>query len=98
MENIKNTEVAGVLVAAVSDKLTVSMLNMIALSWIQKTHPELLKIIRTEYSKELCENIALASLVPRISLSVDAMLLKYDKMPAINFVNDDAKKAHGHDG
>ena len=42
-----------------------------------------MKIVRTEYSKELRDNTALAALVPRISLSVDAMLSKYDKVPAV---------------
>ena len=46
-ENVKNTEVDGVFVATGGDQLTVSMLNMITLQWLQKLHPELLKIVRT---------------------------------------------------
>ena len=94
-EDVKNTEVDGVIIPRGGDQLTVSLLNMVALNWIQKLHPDLLKIVRTEYSKELRENTALAALVPRISLSVDAMLSKYDKVPALNFVAGSDKEAHG---
>ena len=97
-ESVKNTEVDGIFVATGGDQLTVSMLNMIAQQWFQKLHPELLKIVRTEYSKELRDNTALAALVPRISLSVDAMLSKYDKVPAVNYVLDNSQTAHGHEG
>ena len=75
--------VEGIKVPPAGDSLSVSMLNMLALRWLDKIHPELLSIIRTEYSKELRDNMPLSSLVPRISLSIDALLLKYDKMPAI---------------
>ena len=40
-------------------------------------------IVRTEYSKELRENHPISDLVPRISLSVDALLAKYDKVPVV---------------
>ena len=85
------TEVDGVTVPTGGDSLSVSLLNMIALLWIKKIHPDLLKIVRTEYAKELRDNTAIAALVPRISLSIDAMLAKYDKIPAVTMVvNDDA--------
>ena len=66
--NTKNDEVDGVVIPEGEDQLTVSLLNMVALNWIQKLHPNLLQIVRTEYSKELRENTALATLVPRLSL------------------------------
>ena len=75
-----------VLVPTGGDSLTVSMMNIIALTWLQKIHPDLLKIVRTEFSKELRENTALAALVPRIALSIDAMLAKYDKVSVVNLV------------
>ena len=45
-------KVENVLVPTGGDSLTVSMMNMIALNWLQKIHPDLLKIVRTEFSKE----------------------------------------------
>ena len=66
--------------------LDVIMLNMITLRWLDKIHPDLLSIIRTEYSKELRDNSPISGLVPRISLSIDALLAKYDKLPTVKAV------------
>jgi len=86
--------VNGVAVPHEGDKISVSLMNMVTLLWIQRIHPEFLSIIRTEYSKELRDNIPIASLVPRIALSADALLAKYDKTPAVNMVSDELK-VHG---
>ena len=77
------TEVDGVQVPENGDDISVSMLNLNTLQWISKIHPDMLTIVRTEYAKELRDNVAIASLVPRLSLSVDALLAKYDKMPLV---------------
>ena len=89
-------EVDGIAIPEGGDQLSVSLLNLVALQWINKIHPELLQIVRTEYAKELRENVALAALVPRIALSIDAMLSKYDKVPTIMMVKD-GREAHGQD-
>ena len=81
--------VNGVIVPPEGDKISVSLMNMVTLLWIQKIHPEFLSIVRTEYSKELRDNVPIASLVPRIALSADALLMKYDKSSAVNMVSDD---------
>ena len=81
--------VNGVIVPPEGDKISVSLMNMVTLFWIQKIHPEFLSIVRTEYSKELRDNVPIASLVPRIALSADALLMKYDKSSAVNMVSDD---------
>ena len=57
----------------------------------RKIHPEMLNIIRTEYAKELRENTSLFTLVPRIALSVDAMLAKYDKIPSVSKVSGEVR-------
>ena len=80
------TTVDGVQIPILGDELSVSILNLVALRWLEKIHPDLLGIIRTEYSKELRENQPISSLVPRISLSVDALLAKYDKVPVVKKV------------
>ena len=67
------------------------MLNMLTLRWLEKIHPDLLSIVRTEYSKELRDSFPISGLVPRISLSIDALLAKYDKLPTVKAVQE----AHG---
>ena len=52
------------LVTTSADKMSVSMMNMVALQWLRKIDPSLIKIVRTEYSTELRNNIQLADLVP----------------------------------
>ena len=76
--------VDGTTVPVGGDTLSVTMMNMVAIMWLNKIHVELLSIVRTEYSKELRDNVALSHLVPRISLSIDALLAKYEKVPAVN--------------
>ena len=83
LQNVAGVRVDGVVVPTGGDKLTVSHTNLVALIWLQKIHPELLNIIRTEYSLELRENKPLSSLVPRISVNIDNLLSKYDKVGAV---------------
>ena len=73
------------------DVLTATLLNLVTLQLIEKIHPDLLSIIRTEYAKELREDTALFTLVPRISLSVDAMLAKYDKLPSVAKISGEVR-------
>ena len=70
-------------IPAGGDVLSASLLNLVTLQWLEKIHLDLITIIRTEYAKELREDVSLFTLVPRISLSIDAMLAKYDKIPSV---------------
>ena len=81
--------VNGVAVPPEGDKISVSLMNLVTLFWIKQIHPEFMNIVRTEYSKELRDNVPIASLVPRIALSADALLMKYDKTSAVNRISDD---------
>ena len=90
MSSSCKVEVDGIAVSEGGDGLTVTLLNLLTLEWIVKIHPDLLTIIRTEFSKELRDNVPLSSLVPRISLSIDALLIKYDKVPLAAKVNIEA--------
>ena len=71
--------VSGVAVPPEGDTISVSLMNLVTLFWIKRIHPEFMNIVQTEYSKELRDNVPIASLVPRIALSADALLMKYDK-------------------
>ena len=86
--NHQQVDVDGVVVPARGDSLSVSHLNMIALLWLSKIHPDLVSIIRTEYARELRENQPLSGLVPRISQNIDHLLVKYEKSPAVNLVSN----------
>ena len=68
----KVVDVDGTTVSERGDVLTVSLFNLLALEWIMKIHPDMLTIIRTEFSKELRDNVSLSSLLLRISLSIDS--------------------------
>ena len=87
----QNVEVDGIFVPDNGDDLSVSMLNLVAIQWINKIHPELLTIVRTEYAKDLRDDTPIASLVPRISLSIDALLSKYDKLPSVAEISTEAR-------
>merc|ERR1712155_210305 len=79
-----NNTVDGTAVPATGDKMSVSLMNLVAVMWLNKIHESLLSIVRTEYSKELRDNVAMSELVPRISMSIDAHLTKYEKVPPVN--------------
>ena len=72
-----------------ADKMSVSMMNMVALQWLRKIDQSLIKIVRTEYSKELRNNIQLADLVPRISLNIDSLLTRYNQVVTSNKIQAD---------
>ena len=59
------------------DTLTISMMNMIALNWLRKIDPNLIDIVRTEYSTKLKHGTQLAHLVPDIAPNVDNLLSRY---------------------
>ena len=70
VENFTTTE---------ADKMSVSLMNMVALQWLRKTNSALIDIVKTEYSTELRSNVQLADLVPRIAPNIDSLLRRYDQ-------------------
>ena len=73
---------------AVADKMTISLMNMVALQWLRKTNPALIEIVKTEYSTELRANEQLADLVPRIAPNIDSLLRRYDQGVTSNKVTE----------
>ena len=53
-------------------------MNFVALDWLNKINPNIVGIVKTEYSRELREDTQLAELVPRIANNVDALLARHD--------------------
>ena len=81
-----NTKVEEVDTGEHAENMSVSLMNMIALQWLRKTDPTLIKIVKTEYSTDLRKNIQLASLVPRIAQNIDSLLARYSNNNACNKV------------
>ena len=73
-----NIKVEHISTGAQAEKMSVSLMNMVAVQWLRKTDPALIKIVRTEYSTELRDNIQLAALVPRIAPNIDQLLTRYN--------------------
>ena len=78
VENIMNTE---------KDKMSISIMNLVALQWLRKIDVQLINIIRTEYSTELRLNQQLAELVPRIAPNIDSLLSRYSTGSAVSKVS-----------
>ena len=79
METLTNT---------VDDKMSISLMNFVALQWLRKVNPVLIDIVKTEYSAELRKNSQLADLVPRIAPNIDSLLRRYNTgNAAVNVVS-----------
>ena len=61
----------------VTDSMSISLLNMIALQWLRKCHPQLITAVRKEYAIQLRKGEQLAALVPQIAPNVESMINKY---------------------
>ena len=60
-----------------ADTMSISLMNLVALQWLRKSHPQLIEIVRTEYSTELRRGDQLAALVPRIAPNVESLLARH---------------------
>ena len=71
---------------------------MIALNWLRKIDPNLITIVRTEYSTKLKQGTQLAHLVPDIAPNVDNLLSRYSNS-TIRMVNgeDIIEDAHNEE-
>ena len=72
---------------ATADKMTIALMKMVALQWLRKTNPDLLTIMKTEYSTELRSNTQLAELVPRIAPNIDSLIRRYEQGSSSNKVS-----------
>jgi len=73
-----NVVVDGIESGPGGEKMTISLMNFVALDWLNKINPHLVNIIKTEYSKELRDDTQLCQLVPGIANNVDALLSRHD--------------------
>ena len=70
-----------------ADKMTISLMNLVALQWLRKINPSLIDIIKTEYGKDLRNNVQLSSLVPQIAPNVESLLSRYENGAEVNKIN-----------
>ena len=66
-----------------SDKMNLSMMNMITLLWLEKMNPKLIDVVRLEFADEL-RNRSLYEIMPRIATLVPQLLQKGDLAAAVN--------------
>ena len=56
------------------DQFTLSHRNHVALDWLRKIDPNLIKLVKLEYSKDLKAGVPIASLVKSIADNIDSLL------------------------
>ena len=52
------------------DKMSISIMNLVALQWLRKSNTDLIQIVKTKYATELRSGQQLAALVPRIGPNI----------------------------
>ena len=86
------------MVALSANKMSITLMNMVALQWLRKTNKDLIDVVQIEYSTELKGDVQLADLVPRIALNVDSLLTRYmtaatNKVEVTNIENNTVDNA-----
>ena len=71
------------------DKMSISIMNLVALQWLRKINLQLIQIVKTEYATELRSGTQLADLVPRIAPNIDALLSRYNSSAVAKVIADD---------
>ena len=83
--------VVGNLRNARADTMTITLMNHVALQWIQKMHSDLLTAVSTEYAMELRNGTQLAELVQRISENYDSLIRKHSGGASNHFVQTEVQ-------
>ena len=52
-----NVTVDGITSGANGEQMTIQMMNFVAMDWLNRINPQLVAIVKTEYSRELRENV-----------------------------------------
>ena len=77
------------------DKMTVSLMDMIAQHWLMRTDPRLVNIVKVEYATELKKGTRICELVPQISNCVDDLLARHETSSVVtNRIQQDTQ-SHG---
>ena len=83
------TATVGTFKNTTEDKMSISIMNLVALQWLRKINLQLIQIVKTEYATELRSGTQLADLVPRIAPNIDALLSRYNSSAVAQVIADD---------
>ena len=75
-----NTTVNTVSMGATGDKLTVSLMDMAALLWLEKLDRRLLERVKIDYSVQIKNRSRLSQLVPTIAKALPGMIKNLDSV------------------
>lgn len=73
------------------DQMNLSMMNFIAVQWLEKINPSLIGVIRVEFADDL-RNKSLYEMMPRIATVIPQLLQKGELNAAINKLSVDDEK------
>ena len=74
------------------DTLTISIKNIIVITWMQKVHEKFIDCVKVDFSQELRGGKELIELLPRLADNVDGILARHDLssgISAISFEEED---------
>ena len=88
----ENIEHDGINTGAAGERMTLHLMNHVAMDWLNRINVQLVGIVKTEYSRELRGETQLCQLVPRIANNIDAMLSRHDVVGGVENLSvvDDA--------
>ena len=78
-------EVEGVTVPATGEKLTVALLDSVAIHWLLNIDKRLVSIVKTEFATDL-KTKRLSQLVKQIAQNIDELLIRYDSKDQVALV------------
>jgi len=76
--------------------MSISLMNLVALQWLRKCHPQLVNIVRTEYCTELRRGDQLAALVSKIAPNIESLLSRH-AVGNVNMVKQDVEDDYIHE-
>ena len=79
-----------------ADTMSISLMNLVALQWLRKCHPQLVNIVRTEYCTELRRGDQLAALVSKIAPNIESLLSRH-AVGNVNMVKQDVEDDYIHE-
>ena len=86
----KAFEVEGITSPTTGEKLTVALLDTVAIHWLLNIDKRLVNIIKTEYATEL-KTKRLSQLVKQIAQNIDDLLLRYETKDYVSLVQVEDK-------
>ena len=69
-----NIHVDGLSSGLNGDKMTISLMNLVVVHWLEKTSPRLIEIVKHEYATDLRNGSQLIQLMPKIASFIDSLL------------------------